>query len=273
MHLVASARTRIEVDGLVAEVSGPETGMPVLFGHSLLFDRRIFAAQVADLERDFRCINLDFRGQGESAPAPRGFAISDQAEDYGKVLDHLGLVSAAIVGLSMGGMAGMHFALAHPSRVRGLVLMNTSADSEPAAVRAKEMALAVTARLFGVRPFIQKQVAPLMFGERFRAEQPGIVDTWLKSMEPLDRSGLYRAVKMVLSRPAVPRLGDIRVPTFVIAGDQDVAAPVHLGKRIADTIPGAELRILPRTGHISTVEEPVVTTKLIRTWLEKIRGA
>jgi len=245
--------------------------MPVLFGHSLLLDRRIFAAQVADLERDFRCINIDFRGQGESAPAPRGFAISDQAEDYGKVLDHLGIERAAIVGLSMGGMAGMHFAVAHPGRVRGLVLLNTSADPEPAAVRAKEMALAVTARLFGAGRFIQKQVAPLMFGERFRAEAPEVVNEWLQRMASLDRKGLYRAVVMVLSRPGVgPRLAEIRMPTFVIAGDQDVATPQHLGKRIADTVPGAELRILPRTGHISTVESPELTTKLIRTWLERI---
>ena len=270
----AVTRTRIEVDGLVAEVSGPEAGMPVLFGHSLLLDRRMFAPQIADLERAFRCINIDFRGHGESAPPPRGFAITDQAEDYRKVLDHLGVEKAAIVGLSMGAMAGMHFAVAHPGRVRGLVLLNTSADPEPAAARAKEMALAVSARLFGVRPFILKQVAPLMFGERFRAEAPAIVSEWLSRMTTLNRVGLYRAVRMVLSRPAVgPRLAEVRVPTLVIAGDQDIAAPQHLGKRIADTVPGAELRILPRTGHISTVEEPELTTKLIRTWLDRIVAA
>jgi len=75
---------------------------------------------------------------------------------------------------------------------------------------------------------------------------------------------------MVMSRPAVgPRLADVRAPTLVIAGDQDVATPPGLGQRIAETIRDAEHVLLPRTGHISTVEEPEVTTKLIRSFLEK----
>ena len=263
--------TCVTVDGLAVEVSGPAGAMPVLFGHSLLLDRRMFDAQVADLARDFRVFNVDFRGHGDAAVPPRGFSILQQAEDYAKVLDHFGLDSAAIVGLSMGGMAAMHFAIAHPTRVRGLVLMNTSAEREPPKARAKEMALAVTARMFGVRPFIRKQVEPLMFGERFRAERPDVVAMWSERMAELDRTGLYRAVTMVLSRPAVgPRLVDLRTPTMVIAGDQDVATPPKLGRQIADTIPGAVFRLLPRTGHVSTVEEPELTTRLIRAHIEQV---
>jgi pimeloyl-ACP methyl ester carboxylesterase len=265
---------KIVVDGLAVEISGPESGLPVLFGHSLLIDRSMFASQIADLARDFRCINVDFRGHGESACPKRGFAMEDQAEDYKKVLDHLGLERAAIVGLSMGAMAAMHFAIAHPGRVSGLVLMNTSAEPEPPKSRAKDMAMAVTARLFGVRDFILKQVAALMFGERFRAEQPDVVKHWMQRTKALDRKGLYRAVRMVMSRPAVgPRLQGVRVPTLVIAGDQDLATPPELGRRIADTIPGAEHQLLPRTGHLSTIEEPEVTTKLIRVFLEKLSRA
>ncbi len=266
--------SRIEtIDGLAVEISGPESGMPVLFGHSLLFHRGMYDVQVADLSRDFRCIAIDFRGHGQSARPPRGFRMTDQAEDYRKVMDHLGITRAAVVGLSMGGMAAMHLAVAHPSRVAGLVLMNTSADPEPAAARAKDMALAIMARMFGVNAFILKQVAPLMFGSTFRAASPELAESWLQQLTTLDRSALYRAVTMVMSRPAVPRLSDIRVPTFVVAGDEDAAIPVDRMERIAAAIPGAELRVLPRTGHISTIEQPEVTTKLLRAWLQTIRDA
>jgi pimeloyl-ACP methyl ester carboxylesterase len=270
MSTPSAASQVLTIDGLSVELSGPESGMPVIFGHSLLLDRRIFAPQVAELARDFRCINIDFRGHGQSAPPPRGFGIRDQANDYLAVLDRLGIERAAVVGLSMGGMAAMHLAVAHPERVSGLALLSTSADSEPRGARAKNMALAVMARLFGVTGFIKKQVAPLMFGERFRREHPEIVETWLDSMAVLDRKGLYRAVVMVTSRPAVgPRLAEIRVPTLVVTGDQDKAVPPARGRKIAETIPGAELRHLPLTGHIATLEEPVVTTKLIRVLLER----
>ena len=262
-----------KVDGLVVESTGPESGLPVLFGHSLLFHRRMYDAQVAELSRDFRCITLDFRGHGESAMPPRGFHMTDQAEDYRKVMDHFGIARAAVVGLSMGGMAAMHLAVAHPSRVAGLVLLNTSADPEPAVARAKDMALAVMARMFGVNAFILRQVAPLMFGETFRAASPDVVEGWMQQLTKLDRTALYRAVTMVMSRPAVPRLGDIRAPTFVLAGDEDAAIPVDRMERIAAAIPNAELRILPRTGHISTVEQPELTTKLLRAWLQAIADA
>lgn len=262
---------RQTIDGLSVEITGPEDGRPVLFGHSLLLDGRMWEAQIPDLSRTFRCINIDFRGHGQSAIPPRGFEMADQAEDYRKVMDALGLESATLVGLSMGAMAAMHFAVAHPARVRALVLMNTSHRPEPAKARAKDMALAVMARLFGLRDFILKQVEPLMFGERFRAERPEVVARWSKIMGELDKKAVYRTVKMVMSRPAVgPRLADVRAPTLVIAGDQDLAAPPALGQHIAETIAGAEHVLLPRTGHISTVEEPEVTTKLIRKFLERV---
>lgn len=264
---------RHTIDGLSVDITGPDDGKPVLFGHSLLLDGRMWEAQVADLSqgaRAFRCINIDFRGHGQSTVPPRGFTMADQAEDYRKVMDHLGIASAPIVGLSMGAMAAMHLAVAHPARVSGLVLMNTSAEVEPTKARAKETALAVMARLFGLREFILKSVEPLMFGERFRAERPEVVARWSAIMGSLDKKAVYRAVTMVLSRPAVgPRLANVRVPTLVIAGDQDIAAPPKLGQQIAETIPGAEHVLLPRTGHISTVEEPEVTTKLIRSFLER----
>lgn len=261
---------RQNIDGLSVEITGPEDGRPVLFGHSLLLDGRMWEAQIPDLSRSFRCVNIDFRGHGQSAIPPRGFAMADQAEDYRKVMDALGLASATIVGLSMGAMAAMHLAVAHPARVKALVLMNTSHEPEPPKARAKDMALAVMARVLGLREFIVKQVEPLMFGERFRGERPEIVAKWSKMMGELDKRAVYRTVKMVMSRPAVgPRLADVRAPTLVIASDQDIATPPVLGRAIADTIPGAEHVLLPRTGHISTVEQPEVTTKLIRSFLER----
>jgi len=260
------------VDGLFVRDSGPVDGRPILFGHSLLFDGRMWEAQVAALEGEYRCINVDFRGHGQSAAPPRAFSMIGQAEDYRKVMEALGVERATIVALSMGGMAAMHFAVAHPAKVEALALFDTSADVEPPRARAKETALAVTARMFGINDFLLKQVAPIMWSARFRAERPEVVEVWNERMRALDKTAAYRAVRMVLTRPAVgPRLGDVRVPTLVVVGDEDVATKPSKAKQIADTIAGAELRILPRTGHISAVEEPEVTTRLLKAFLA--RGA
>lgn len=260
-----------KVDGVAFEVTGPSDAPVIVFGHSLLFDHRMWAPQVAELSKDFRCVAIDFRGHGQSDEPKAGMTILDYAEDYGKVLDHLGVESAIFVGLSMGGMTAMPFALAHPSRVRALVLMDTSADPEPRGARARNQAMAVTARLFGVSDFIMKRVNDLMWSKRFQAERPDIVDLWSERVKALSRRGLYRSVGIVMGRKAIgPRLAELRCPTLVIVGDEDKATSPETNRKVADTIPGAELKLLPRTGHIANLEEPDLVNKLIRTFITKL---
>lgn len=271
MAEISSAPSISIVEGIAFEVTGPPNAPALVFGHSLLFDHRMWAPQVADLSRDFRCVAIDFKGHGHSDEPRSGMTMLEHAEDYGKVMDHLGIESAVLVGLSMGGMAAMPFALAHPSRVRALVLLDTSAEPEPGAARAKNQALAVTARLFGISDFIMKRVNDLMWSRRFQLERPDLVSEWSTRVKALPRRAVYRAVVSVMGRKAIgPRLADIRCPTLVIVGDEDKATPPATNRHIADTIPGAEFTLLPRTGHIANLEEPDLVTKLIRAFLAKL---
>lgn len=265
-----------KIEGIAFEDSGPvgssDGGRPVLlFGHSLLFDRRMWAPQVDALSREYRCVAIDFPGHGESEEPARGHSMLDNTEAYRKVMDHLGVESAIVIGLSMGGMAAMPFALGHPGRVRGLVLLDTSADPEPGPARARNQAMAVTARLFGVSDFIMKRVNDLMWSRRFQEERPDLVAEWANRVKALPRRALYRAVGAVMGRKGLgARLGEIRCPTLVIVGDEDKATPVATNERIAASIAGAELKVLPRTGHIANLEESDVVTKLIRAFVSRV---
>lgn len=260
-----------KIEGIAFEDSGPEHGPAILFGHSLLFDRRMWAPQVAELSRDHRCIAIDFPGHGDSDEPARDHTMLDNTEAYRKVMDHLGIESAIVIGLSMGGMAAMPFALGHPGRVKGLVLMDTSADPEPGPARARNQAMAVTARLFGVSDFIMKRVNDLMWSRRFQHERPDLVAEWATRVKALPRRSLFRAVGAVMGRKGLgARLGEIRCPTLVIVGDEDKATPLAVNERIAATIAGAELKVLPRTGHIANLEESEVVTKLIRAFVTRV---
>lgn len=260
-----------KVEGIAFEESGPEGGPVIVFGHSLLFDHRMWAPQVAELSKDFRCVALDFPGHGGSDEPRRGHTMRDNAEAYRVVMDHLGIERAVLVGLSMGGMAAMPFALAHPGRVAGLVLMDTSADVEPPAARARNTAMAVTARWFGFPAFIIKKVNALMWSERARRERPELVSEWEGRVKTLPRPGLYRAVMAVMKRPSVmDKLGELKVPTLVIAGEEDAATAAEVNRAIAERIAGADLKLLPRTGHIANLEEPEVVTKLIRAFMSRL---
>jgi len=256
------------IDGLHVEVSGPEGGAPIVFGHSLLCDRRMWAPQVDDLARDHRCINLDFRGHGRSPAAARGFTMADQGEDYRKVMDALGVERAIVVGLSMGAMAAMHLAARHPRRVRALAFFNTSADRQIG--RPRLAALGALARLVGMRPFLRNQALAEMFGPTFRAARPDIVKLFDERFAALDVPGATRALTMVVDRPsALELLPDITAPTMIVAGDEDKATPPHLGRRILERMPHAEWHLLS-CGHLSAVERPEDVSALLRGFIARV---
>ena len=256
------------IDGLHVEISGPDSAPPLIFGHSLLCNGRMWEAQVADLARDFRCVNIDFRGHGHSPAAKSGFSMADQGEDYLKVMDAVGIPKATIVGLSMGAMAAMHLVDRHPERVTALAFFNTSAD--PQASKLRFSALGVMARAFGLVPFLRKQAFAEMFGKSFRASGSPALAVWDAHFAALDRQGGYRALRMVVSRPSmIERLAAIRVPLMVVAGEEDTATPAACGRRIVERVPGAEWHLIP-TGHLSAVENPELVTKLIREFATKV---
>lgn len=259
---------------LYVEELGRAHGTAVVFGHSLLCDGRMFTDQVIDLARDHHVINIDFRGHGRSDPPSRAYSMADQAGDTLRVMDALGIERAILVGLSMGGMAAMRLALEHPDRVAGLALLNTSAGREEALKRARYGALAAVTRLFGTQPWIMRQASRALFGATFLRDQPDVVALWEQRIAAMDRRALALAVKMVTGRPDLTgRLGELRVPTLVVVGDEDVATPLVYARTLAAAIPGARLEVVPMTGHLSTVERPELMTKLLRAFCERVAGA
>ena len=116
----------------VAEVNGQSInyvdsggdGPAIIWSHGFLMDHTMFDAQVEALSGDYRCIAWDERGFG-ATPATAPFTYWDMADDAVALLDHLGVDQAVFAGMSQGGFISLRAALAHPDRVRGLVLIDT----------------------------------------------------------------------------------------------------------------------------------------------------
>ncbi|MCA9857294.1 MAG: alpha/beta fold hydrolase [Deltaproteobacteria bacterium] len=248
---------------------GPEGADAVLFGHSVLCDCEMFDAQVAALADRFRVVTVDFRGHGKSDPARSAFEVADLGRDYVAVLDAVGVQRAVVVGLSLGGMAAMCLARDAPERLRGLVLMDTNADAETPLRSARLRALAATGRLFGIRPWLRKQAMKELFGATFRARSPEIVQRWSDKLGAMDRQSASRGIGAVVRRDDMSEaLRGVRVPTLVVVGDEDTATPLGYSHHIAELVPGARLEVLPQVGHLSTIEAPTLTAKLIRRFCE-----
>jgi 3-oxoadipate enol-lactonase len=243
----------LDAGGFRVRVYGRPEAPAVVLLHGLILDGRMWDGQLEALRGAFRVIVPDFLNHGESASAPRGYSLLRQAEDLAVILDAADARDALLVGFSMGGMTAMQFAVRHPARVRGLALVNTSAGTESARARARFSALALSARLFGLQPWLRKRASEVMFGVTFRREHPEVVRWWDTRLSRSDKLRVQQAL--------------------VIASDEDTATPPSKGRRIADTLPNASFQLIPRCGHCSPIEQPDLVAQLLQRFAERVYGA
>jgi 3-oxoadipate enol-lactonase len=270
----------LEVNGaqVFVEDTGPPPGRPdaeaVVFGHGVLFSGKSFDAQVSRLRDRYRCVAVDFRGQGLSPAAESGYDMDSLTDDVVAVIDQLGLGRVHFVGLSMGGFVGMRLAARHPELVRSLVLLDTSSGPEPSANVPRYKLLAAIYSWFGIRP-VRKPVEKIMFGPTYLADprSKGEIEAWVEELSGLDRTGVKKAIYGVIERdPIHPEIGRITTPTLVAVGSDDVATTRDKSEAIAAAIPGSRLEVIADAGHSSSIEQPEAVSDLVETFLERHSG-
>ncbi len=261
-----------------ATIHYTDTGIPrdrpgaatVFFGHGLLFGGWMFGPQIGSLKNDYRCVAIDWRGQGASSAPADGYDMDTLADDAMTLIGELGVGPVHYVGLSMGGFIGQRIAARHPELVRSLTLLDTSAGPEDPDKLRRYKLMGAAYRLVGIGP-LRKAVLPLMFGPDFLADPVSapLLQDWEQRLRDCRRAGIARAVKGVADRASVEsEIGSITIPTLVIVGDDDVATPPAKARRIAELIPGARLEQVSHCGHSATVEQPETVTGLIREFLD-----
>lgn len=253
-------------------------GFPVLFGHSYLWDARMWEPQVAVLSRTYRCIVPEIWAHGRSDPPPASpYPVDALAEDLWAFAQALGLQRFAVVGLSVGGMWGMRLALAHPEAVAALVLMDTDAGAEPEDSRQRYFAMMAAVEQAGaLPPPILEALVPFFFSPATVQRDPELVARFkasLSAIPPERLPGILAIGRGIFSRASVlERLGEIRAPTLVVVGADDASRPPHEAERIARAIPGARLEVIPQAGHIVNLERPEVVTPLLASFLAQALG-
>jgi len=249
------------------------SGTPMVFSHGLLWSTGLFAPQLRELKKRYRCIAYDHRGQGRSADDDAAaISMATLTDDAAALIDALNLGRVHFCGLSLGGIVGMRLALSRPDLVRSLVLLDTTAEPEPSKLKYKVLNLIV--RLFGVKA-VAKAIMPALHGKTALADpaRAGERQEW-QDMLSANRNSIWRAVKGVLARESmVADLGKISAPTLVAVGEEDVGTPLPMSERIAQAIPGAKLLVIPRAGHCSTLEEPEAVTTAIAGFVDALEAA
>ena len=240
-------------------------GEAVVLAHAIGCDHRMWEDLAAALAPRFRVIAIDARGHGQSPVTARPYSLQGMADDARAVLDHVGVPRAHWVGLSMGGMVGQAFALAHPARLGRLVLANTTSSYGPEG-RATWQARARLVEEGGLGA-IRAAVEQRYFSEDFRRAQPQAVAAVMERFMQTPAQGYLGCCDAIAELDFSGRLGDIGAPTLVIAGGADVGTPPAMSEALARGIPGARLAVIPGAAHLSAAEKPREFAALVEAFL------
>lgn len=243
------------------------SGPPIVLGHSFLCSGKMWREQATVLARQFRVINPDLRGHGRSGDVTSPFSLYDAAGDVVAILDHLGIDRAIWCGLSIGGMVALRAALSAPDRVSALILLDTDAGAETAYRKLKYSAMGTGTRLLGVDPFLPA-ITRLMFGASTHRRNPALVAEWRKEFAGARIPSTLRCLDALTRRDdLLPRLGDIKVPTLVLVGEEDRSLPPPVSRRIHERLPDSRFAIIPAAGHLSALEQPAAVNDAILQFL------
>jgi pimeloyl-ACP methyl ester carboxylesterase len=237
----------VTADGTVLAGEDSGDGTPVVGLHGLTASRRYVVMGSRALERSgHRVVLYDARGHGASRPAPdpESYTYEDLAADLGAVLDDRGIDRGVLAGASMGAHTILRFALDHPERVAGLVVITPA--FEPDGERSFERwdALADGLRRGGVDGFVEAYGDPSV-PDDVKETVVRILRQRLGAHEHPDAvADALQAVPRAAPLGSWDELGRLEAPTVVVAS-RDEADPEHpyaVAERYAQAIPGAELR-------------------------------
>jgi 3-oxoadipate enol-lactonase len=248
-------------------------GEPLVIINGAGASTQMFSGFIPIYSQEYRLILFDKRGEGQSDTPDIPYTTEMMADDLAGLLDVIGIDSAHIRGISLGGMIAQQFAIHYPKRVKSLILMCTYCGG-PHSILPEE-----TTRLTDMGQ-MQKMTAEeraretirLAITKEFLDKNPGVLQRMMAVMteHPIITYGTYRQGQAVKAHNTYKRLPEIKVPTLIIAGEADRLMPVENSKIMASRIPGAELVILKNTGHM-LMEAGAEVNKLTLDFLKRHR--
>ena len=258
-HVPRSGTIYTNGQELYYEIHGD--GPPLVLVMGIGYDSSLWTLQqVPELSTRFQVVLLDNRDAGRSSRADHPYTIADMADDVAGLLEALEIQRTHLVGLSMGSMIGMEFALRHAGRLDRLVLAG------PAAAPARSVIDPISAwnwvkandpsgEVFGAQQF------SWLFSSTFLRSQQAVHETiglLASNPNPIQPDAYDRQAQAYLHFDVLDRLVGITAPTLVIVGEQDLLTPPWVAREVADGIPGARFELVTGdcSSHVLPLERP-----------------
>jgi pimeloyl-ACP methyl ester carboxylesterase len=226
-------------------------GEPLILIMGLGADGAVWELHAQAYEQHFRCILMDNRGAGLSDKPAGPYTTGMMADDTAGLMDALGIETARVAGVSMGGAIAQNLALRHPEKVQSMVLVSTWARCDTytkivfehfkkmRAVSAPGDFMELLQLWIFAADHTEAHLDDLLLAQQDARENPN----------PMPQHTFDAQCDACITHDTVDKLDTIQIPTLITVGDADIFTPYHFSKAIHDKIVDSELFVLERVGH------------------------
>jgi pimeloyl-ACP methyl ester carboxylesterase len=261
---------------------GRADGPPLVLVHGFAANLDTWEPWVARLGDTYRVVSLDLPAHGLTVTPP-GYMMSTagQVEVIDQLTRKLGLTPFVLAGNSMGGGASWNFALSHPDRLRGLILVASVGprppevegapprEGPPAVFRVMANPVGRAAlRSLNPRPLAEPGLKRAYIDESLVT--PALVDRYVDLALAPGRREMILAGRQGRPSASPDAVKGVSTPTLVMHGEKDVVVPPEVGRRLAELIPGARLVIYPEAGHVPMEQIPDRSAADVRAFIESL---
>lgn len=222
------------------------------------------------LSEKFKIIAFDNRGAGRTDISGKEYSIKLFADDTAGLMDALGIARANVLGISMGGMIAQEIVLNYPEKVKKVILCSTHCGFAKSVLPSDEvlgmLTADVSALALSAEEVVRMATIPLLFTEEFVKNNADLKELVVRQIlkAQISNKAYVRQTNAIMEFDTYDRLSQIKTPTLILRGKQDILAPPENGSILEKAIPGARLVTFENSAH-GLIEE---TEEVLDTILE-----
>ena len=245
-------------------------GPPIVWIHGYPLSGRIFTPQTSI--SGFRHIVPDLPGFGSSPADAARATMDDFADGIIGLADNLSLTKFIVAGLSMGGYIAFAVIRKAADRIAAVILLDTRETPDSDQVRADRMSMIARVEASGTNAVFESMLPKLLCAQTLRSNSV-LVDETRRILESASPAGITSALSAMASRPdSTSTARSIKVPTLIIVGADDSLTPPSDSERMHALIEHSQLNIVQGAGHLTTLEQPELTSRAISEFLGNQRN-
>ncbi len=250
---------------LYYQLDGDTQGFPLVFLNSLGCTLHIWDKVIPAFTGQYRLIRYDARGHGLSDAPPGPYTLRDETNDLASLLRSLEIDKVTLIGVSIGGLTAMNYALQYPEQVRALVVSDTAPRISTPELWEERIS-AVNQR--GL-PKMAETIVSRWFLPGFRQIDPEEYNEYLNQLSRTSQEGYIATCAALRDADLSSAIETIRAPLLALCGAGDVVVTPEQTRKWADCLPDARVQVIDGAAHLPCIEQPVIMANAIQQFLQE----